>query len=380
MTSITKSKNKNHRQKAWIERKRSEGRTKREARFTRKREESQNPKLRLKRLAKNKPITIEDKRIWPEKEEVSEETEGGKGTEEKEAAPNSYDQQENVSDDDDADSWLENSDEESNSDMETSQKPIRTPDAKLNPATSSKLAALLPEIPINSEPCILITTSRHSTLHKKAEALTELFPNSTYIPRSGNRFSHDFSVHKIAHFASNRGYTALLILMEDQKKPSGLTVITLPSGPALHFSIKTWIDGKIIPGHGRPTDHIPELILNNFSTTLGQFVATVFQGLFPTQPEVVGRQVVTIHNQRDYMFLRRHRYMFGDKRPTERSITGVDGRPIAGVEDLKVRLQEIGPRLTLRLRRVEKGIQRSSEGQIWEWKPKLEKKRTVFQL
>jgi len=34
--------------------------------------------------------------------------------------------------------------------------------------------------------------------------------------------------------------------------------------------------------------------------------------LLPKQPEFKGRQVVTLHNQRDFIFFRRHRYVFKD--------------------------------------------------------------------
>ena len=40
------------------------------------------------------------------------------------------------------------------------------------------------------------------------------------------------------------------------------------------------------------------------STPLGLLVAHLFRTLFPPQPDLVGRQVVTLHNQRDYIFLR----------------------------------------------------------------------------
>ena len=62
----------------------------------------------------------------------------------------------------------------------------------------------------------------------------------------------------------------------------------------------------------------------------------MFQTCFPPLPEFQGRQVVTLHNQRDFLFFRRHRYAF---RSTE-----------------KVALQEIGPRFTLKLRWLKKGI------------------------
>jgi ribosome production factor 1 len=88
---------------------------------------------------------------------------------------------------------------------------------------------------------------------------------------------------------------------------------------------------------------------------------------------------VTLHNQRDYIFLRRHRYIFREKRETEKSVIGPDGKQVQGVEGIRAGLQELGPRLTLKLRRVDKGIQRGS-GQEWEWRGRMEKSRTKFQL
>ena len=77
--------------------------------------------------------------------------------------------------------------------------------------------------------------------------------------------------------------------------------------------------------------------------------------------------------------MRRHRYVFRDKRKTEKSVVGPDGKEVKGAEEIRAGLQELGPRFTLKLRRVDKGIQRGS-GQEWEWKGEMEKKRTRFQL
>lgn len=110
---------------------------------------------------------------------------------------------------------------------------------------------------------------------------------------------------EIATFAANRNYTAVLVLQEDSKRPSGLDVIHLPKGPMFHFTISNWVDGKRIPGHGVGTEHWPELILNNFRTPLGIVTGAIFRSLFPPQPDIEGRQVVTLHNQRDYIFVRR---------------------------------------------------------------------------
>jgi len=233
--------------------------------------------------------------------------------------------------------------------------------------------------PMAHDPKILITTSINSKLHHEAELLTSLLPNSNYIKRTAHFHAHKYSVREIASFASNRNYTTLVIMNEDLKRPSGLDIVHLPNGPMFHFSINNWVEGARLPGHGNPTGHNPELILNGFRTPLGLLTAHLFRTMFPPQPELLGRQVVTLHNQRDYIFLRRHRYVFRDKRATEKSIQGADGKPVKGVEDIKAGLQELGPRFTLKLRRIDKGIQRAS-GQEWQWKAGNEKVRTRFQL
>jgi len=47
---------------------------------------------------------------------------------------------------------------------------------------------------------------------------------------------------------------------------------------------------KRIKGHGRPTSHRPELILNNFSTRLGHRLGRLLACLFPHDPQFKGRQ------------------------------------------------------------------------------------------
>ena len=249
-------------------------------------------------------------------------------------------------------------------------------------ALAAKYPTLFPSQETDAEapvPKVLITTSINSTLHDQALTLRSLIPNSKYIRRSSHRYGHKFSVREIASFASNQDYTSLVVLEEDLKRPHGLTIVHLPAGPTFHFTITNWYEGKSIPGHGRHTNHIPELILNNFTTPLGLLTAHLFRSLFPTTPDIEGRQVITFHNQRDFIFLRRFRYVLRDKRETEKSVVGSDGRNMHSVEQVRAGLQELGPRLTLKLRRVDRGIQRMS-GQDWEWKGKTDRVRTKFQL
>ena len=92
----------------------------------------------------------------------------------------------------------------------------------------------------------------------------------------------------------------------------------------------------------------------------------MFASLFPPLPEFSGRQAVTLHNQRDFIFFRRHRYIF---RKDE-----------AGVP-VKTDIQELGPRFTLKLKWLQKGTFDRKNG-VFEWmhKPELDTSRTKFHL
>lgn len=394
--------NKFKRQDLHVKQKKARDSLRRDERFKRKREEDKDPELRRQRLARNVPMTIDKKRVWDEEEgdglnvSVDVEQLRRRRLEAAEAGDAMDEDLPEQAEEDDVDSML-GSDEEM--DEEEEDVTQRQRDASTAPSlaasttstnldlTPESLALKFPTL-FNDEPPpapkVLLTTSLNSTLHNEAHLLCTLFPNSTYIPRSAHRYGHKFSVREIAKFATNRSYTALVVVKEDAKKPTGLSIVHLPHGPTCHFSIANWVEGKKLPGHGNPTNHYPELILNNFRTPLGLLTARLFLTLFPPQPELQGRQVVTLHNQRDYIFVRRHRYVFRDKRATEKSVVGPDGEKVKGVEEIRAGLQELGPRFTLKLRRVDKGIGRAGsqgdDGLQWEWKAHMEKKRTRFNL
>ncbi|KDB25035.1 hypothetical protein H109_03159 [Trichophyton interdigitale MR816] len=420
-----KPRNKLKRQELHIKRKQTKDAETRTLRFARRKEEAKNPQLKAERLKKNVPLTLERKRVW---DDAGSDVEDGLGLsfdverikrrrqeaeqdkddlipddkEDSEDGDGDADEGGDGSDDD-VDSMIDFDSDEGDEQDEEDKKPAEKDRRKKNkvpsateratsPTQSTRstnidlapdaLAAKFPSLfPTEAPPPpkILITTSLNSTLHKEAKVLTEFFPNSVYIRRSAHRYGHKFSVREISSFAANRNYTAVVVLEEDLKRVSGLTIVHLPVGPTFHFSISNWIEGKKLPGHGNPTSHWPELILNNFRTPLGLLTAHLFRTLFPPQPEFQGRQVVTLHNQRDYIFVRRHRYVFRDKRETEKCVVDANGVEMKGVEGIRAGLQELGPRFTLKLRRIDKGIQRKS-GQDWEWKGRMEKVRTKFQL
>ena len=177
---------------------------------------------------------------------------------------------------------------------------------------------------------ILVTTSKRagrSTITFGTE-LSSLFPGGTFVTRG----SLD-SVFSICEDAVKEGYSHLIVIGEYEKLPQFLVCIVLEHQLCFQFKISSVRHGSQIKNHGRSSDYSPELILNNLDTKLGKIVGSLFISLFPC-PEFKGRQVVTVHNQRDFLFFRRHRYIFDEK------------------EKRGCRIQEIGPSFTLKLKRV----------------------------
>ncbi|OQO04784.1 hypothetical protein B0A48_09708 [Cryoendolithus antarcticus] len=396
--------NKIKRSEQHVKRKKEKESTKRDERLKRRRHEDKNPDLRAARQSRNVPATIDSKRTWDEVDPDEGEEGAALGrsvdilrakrrrVEEPEAAEDvngeeAQDKEPLDNEDDDLDSML-GSDSDSDAGTkpappvrEPSEAPSIATDLALTPESLSTRFPALFDPPPDQQPKVLITTSLNSALHQEGQMLTTLFPHSTYIKRSAHAHAYKYSIREIAKYAHGREYTHLVILNQalHVKEPSGLDIVLLPGGPMFHFSISHFVAGKKLPGHGNPTNHYPELILNGFKTPLGLLTAHLFKSLFPPHPEIQGRQVVTLHNQRDYIFLRRHRYVFRDKRATEKQIQGTDGKPMKGVEEVRAGLQELGPRFTMKLRRVDRGVQRGS-GQEWEWKGGDEKVRTRFSL
>ncbi|TIB09486.1 hypothetical protein E3P92_03459 [Wallemia ichthyophaga] len=230
-------------------------------------------------------------------------------------------------------------------------------------------------------PKILITTSAgagKSTIEFCMD-LTSVLPNSEYVKR---RSGKGYEMGTIAGWARKREYSDMMVVNEDHKMANALTLMHLPSGPTAYFKLSSVKQSKAITGHARPTPHHPELVLNNFATRLGHTVGRMFQALFPPVPEFEGRQVATFHVQRDFIFFRRHRYAF---KSTE-----------------KTALQEIGPRFTLKLRWMKRGLpgvkyevdNRPVEARLanagdndgggdafeFQWRPELETSRRKFFL
>jgi ribosome production factor 1 len=215
--------------------------------------------------------------------------------------------------------------------------------------------------------------------------LQNLIPSLHYYPRQS------FSLKEICQFATNRGFTHLIVLGERHKECNGMTISHLrpnhsndestasssssPStgagGPTAFFKVSNVVTSQRIPKHGTPTDHIPELNLHGFVTRLGQRVGRFLGSIFPHNAEFQGRQVVTFHNQRDYIFVRQHRYVFYDSQPTtthknNSQTTNATTTTTTTTHKTRARLQELGPRFTLKLKWIQEGTFDTQFGE-YEW-------------
>ncbi|MEJ1276902.1 ribosome production factor 1 homolog [Cricetulus griseus] len=155
-----------------------------------------------------------------------------------------------------------------------------------------------------TSPKILITTSDRP--HGRTVRLCEQL--STVIPDSHVYYRRGLALKKIIPQCIARDFTDLIVINEDRKTPNGLILSHLPNGPTAHFKMSSVRLRKEIKRRGKdPTEHVPEIILNNFTTRLGHSIGRMFASLFPHNPQFIGRQVATFHNQRDYIFFRFHR-------------------------------------------------------------------------
>jgi len=262
-------------------------------------------------------------------------------------------------------------------------------------------------------PKILLTTRPRPSakLFHFINDLMRFFPQLFYYPRKS------FSMKDIIEFAGkgDRNFTHLMVLSEKSKVCNGMIVSHLRktgaaaggdetvkcSGPTAFFKISNVIPSTDVPSHGTSTSHVPEMVLNGFGTRLGHRVGRFLGSLFPHNAQFQGRQVATFHNQRDYIFVRHHRYIFeegkqefvekeedeekdsdNDEDSDDDEEMDEDGSDADDEKNekatkkrskkkkprkkTKARLQELGPRFTMKLRWIQEGTFDTQFGE-YEW-------------
>jgi len=236
------------------------------------------------------------------------------------------------------------------------------------------------------KPKILVTTRPcpSAEIFKFIGDLLQLIPHAYFYPR------RSFDIKDICKYGKNKEFTHLIILSEKSKVCNGMIISHLGGmgtkkvkdntdqdhdmdqdqdhddeeieeglpGPTAFFKVSNVIPGSDVPGHGTSTSHVPELVLNNFVTRLGHRAGRFLGSLFPhDEPQFEGRQVATFHNQRDYIFVRHHRYMFAAGKEEDKE---------TGKKKTRARLQELGPRFTLKMRWLQEGVFDTKFGE-YEW-------------
>lgn len=205
-------------------------------------------------------------------------------------------------------------------------------------------------------PKIIVTTQRKPSQKLKSflKELVHVIPNMYYYPRQ------DLPFKKMCEYAGNRGFTDIMLFHEKAKVIQGVYMSHLPKGPTAYWRITRLKLGQEIKGGATcNASHNPELILNNFITRLGRRIGRQLACLFPQKPDFQGRRTVTFHNQRDFVFFRHYRYVFKDAE--------------------KCRLQEIGPRFTMKLRYLQHGTFDAKAGEYeYIWRPDSQVSRKKF--
>ncbi|KAL8273478.1 hypothetical protein Esti_002544 [Eimeria stiedai] len=251
------------------------------------------------------------------------------------------------------------------------------------------------------------------------------------------------SVKTVCAAAIAGGFSAVLLFKEKMGKPHGLYICHVPGAAAAVIAaaaaavagvdaaaaavvaaaaagsglartagaaagaLTNVVLAQDLPGGASSSTHTPELLLNNFTTSLGRRVARLIGSLFPITPQFTGRRLITFHNQRDFIFFRHHRYIFrpkkrlrppldlsGDQQQQQQQQQrqqeeegeaseeeGGGGRLQPIDPKIGTALQEIGPRFTMKLMWLHAGVFNTKEG-LYEfvWRPdlKVDRKRMLI--
>eukprot|EP00271_Cylindrocystis_brebissonii_P007154 TRINITY_DN20382_c0_g1_i2.p1 TRINITY_DN20382_c0_g1~~TRINITY_DN20382_c0_g1_i2.p1 ORF type:complete len:295 (+),score=54.25 TRINITY_DN20382_c0_g1_i2:378-1262(+) len=212
------------------------------------------------------------------------------------------------------------------------------------------------------DPKILLTTSRDpsSRLLQFAKELKIVFPNAQRINRGGQ------VVRDLVESCRTNDFTDIVMVQEHRGEPDGLLVCHLPYGPTAYFGLLNVVmrhDLKDKAAVGTMSEAYPHLILENFTSKLGQRTASVLKYLFPV-PKADSRRVMTFVNQSDYISFRHHVY---------------ENTKGGGPRSLE--LKEVGPRFELRLYQIKLGTLEQTEAENeWVIRPYMNsaKKRTLL--
>ncbi|EHY66415.1 ribosome production factor 1 [Nematocida ausubeli] len=187
---------------------------------------------------------------------------------------------------------------------------------------------------------VIITSSNSKLTHETKELLLDiegLFPGATPIPRKNRKFSQFLKEEVTEKEAMiirldqvDCSYRRLLFIKKDAE--NNLTTSTYS---IVAYTLSRRLNGAVDSGH------MPELSITNFDDTENdlRFIKDIEDAYSTEDPDFEGRQVVSFTKKRGFILCRKHRYIIR--------------LPEDSTKDETVRLDEIGPRLSLKLQTVD---------------------------
>ncbi|CAF1930732.1 unnamed protein product [Brassica oleracea] len=113
-----------------------------------------------------------------------------------------------------------------------------------------------------------------------------------------------YDLKKVVEYAKKKDYTSLIVVHTTRREPDTLLIIGLPNGPAAHFKLSNLVLRKDIKNHGNPTSHEQELVLNNFTTSLGNRVGSyIFDIKEDKQSGAKGKEGVAKERVKDALLI-----------------------------------------------------------------------------
>lgn len=184
------------------------------------------------------------------------------------------------------------------------------------------------------DPKIMITTSRDpsSRLTQFAKELKLVFPGAQRLNRGGQMMPDLVSTCR------NHDFTDMIVLHEHRGEPDGMVVCHLPYGPTAYFGVHHTVlrhdigDKKKV---GTISEAVPHLVLDNFTSKLGERVGNILKYLFPPAKDA-SQRMITFANVSDFISFRHHTFQMPK-----------------GVKS--VALTECGPRFELKLYQIKLG-------------------------
>ena len=143
-------------------------------------------------------------------------------------------------------------------------------------------------------------------------------------------------------------FTDIVVLQEHRGEPDGLIISHLPFGPTCYFTIVNAVMRHDIEDRGTVSEAYPHLIMNGFSSRLGDRIKSILKYMIPV-PKDDSKRVITFSNENDYISFRHHNF----------SRLGRE-----------VTLEEIGPRFELRPYQIRLGtLDNDTADNEWVYRP-----------